>query len=135
MLERNILNVGTSVHGFKIKFRPLEAFIIAVRQINELSQMYATSIFQVFQIGKKYMNQDGGKITEKANAKGNASDTGNHNIKQYYKHQTFTKNGQNSALLISTYKRPSLSTASYYTRERRNRVFVKSMSTLTWPKN
>jgi len=81
---------------------------------------------QVFKIDKKYSSQTGGKITEKANANGNALDIGSF--------QTFikkTKNEQNSVLLISTHKRPSIPTGLFYPRERYAHISVKSISTLT----
>ena len=121
ILDQSNLNAGTSDHG--IVYIPSEA----ITKVTELSTWLRTSMRQVFKIDKKYSSQTGGKITEKANANGNALDIGSF--------QTFikkTKNEQNSVLLISTHKRPSIPTGLFYPRERYAHISVKSISTLTW---
>jgi len=120
ILDQSNLNAGTSDPG--IVCIPSEA----VTKVTELSTLLRTSIRQVFQIDKKHSSQTGGKITEKANANGNALDIGS--FQTFFKK---TKNEQNSVLLILTNKRPTTHTGLFYPRERYANISVKSISTLT----
>ena len=121
ILDQSNLNAGTSDPG--IVCIPSEA----LTKVTELSTLLSTSMRQVFQIDKNHSSQTGGKITEKANANGNALDIGS--FQTFFKK---TKNEQNSVLLILTNKRPTTHTGLFYPRERYANISVKSISTLTW---
>ncbi len=76
---------------------------------------------------------DGGKIVEKANAWGNSHDI------EYTKFPIVKpqspKGEQNSILLFGTYPSMKLLNLRYYARDRYNRIYRKSISTLEWKSN
>jgi hypothetical protein len=134
--------VGTSDHGNIHNILPAGA---APESRLGVELFGGTSTTKGSQKVENRMSHKGGKIAEKAKAIGNSLDIGyspnsplalgrNQGLRAREGYpRTFMKNGLNSVRLISTSERGLFRTDLYDARERRFGVFVKNMSSLTWP--